>query len=283
MVNMTRFHGGIVFTPAPDGSPDGNIEPFHHIVVSTLEDYGHSIESRHFTGPSSARIVTARYLIDLALAAHPAPLDGEAAPCPRARLEITIRPAADIHAERDIVELLLVVMLYRMTESCDAEAIEWLAPETVLTVRQFLNAFAVVTPRRVRSRKRVMADLVPTGAAAAPHSGMAPGGQMPDETEETEETEEEALARAFRCECADPAGPEGRQGVRASDVRRLATWGMTGMLAVVSAPAAIPIAALNLARGEDFRLNTQILSLAGLLTTLGSTGAFGNLAQLLPV
>lgn len=267
MSKTPRYHGGLVFR---HGRNPG-IERFCRIVASTLHDYGHMVERQSILGPDVARVTTSRYVVELGLEERPERESGDSADGPRQRLEIAMYPAGEIHENRDVSELILVVMLYRMVDFCDAESIEWLSPATVLTVSQFLSAFTTVSPRRVHSRQRAMADL----ASAQPE----PAAAMASETA----AEEEALARAFRCEDDDMIETIPEDELRPNNVRRLATWGMTGMVAVISAPAALPIAALNVVRGEDFRLNTQILSLTGLLTVLHGTGTLANLTYYLPI
>ena len=68
-----------------------------------------------------------------------------------------------------------------------------------------------------------------------------------------------------------------------NDIRRLATWGMTGVVTLMSGPVGLSMAAVNLARGEDFRLNTHVLSLTGLLVMLQSSGALAGAVSYLPL
>ena len=272
MTKTSKYHGGLVF----HRGRDSGIEQFCRIVASTLEDYGHMVERQSIIDPCTARVVTSQYMVELRLGELPEQdADGEVAG-PRQRLTIAMSAAGEGYEDRDVSELMLVVMLYRMVDFCNAEKIEWLNPETVLTVTQFLSAFTSVSPRRVRSRQRTAADLSPAQPVAP--EPLEPAAGQPDAA-----AEEEALARAFRCEADDMIEVISENEIRPNNVRRLATWGMTGMVAVISAPAAIPIAALNVVRGEDFRLNTQILSLTGLLTVLHGTGALANLADYLPI
>jgi hypothetical protein len=105
-----------------------------------------------------------------------------------------------------------------------------------------------------------------------------------DEFGLVELTDEEALSLAYRvCPHPDVIDMPSKSDEAASDIRRLATWGMTGMLGFLSAPVALSMVAVNLARGEDFRLNTHVLSLTGLLVMLQSTGALANAVSYLPL
>ena len=46
---------------------------------------------------------------------------------------------------------------------------------------------------------------------------------------------------------------------------------------------ALSVAAVNLLRGEDLRLNTQVLSLTALVVTLHASGVLHSLAAELPL
>jgi len=58
---------------------------------------------------------------------------------------------------------------------------------------------------------------------------------------------------------------------------------MTGMMVFLSTPVAASMAAVNLIRGEDFRMNTQVLSLTGLLVSLQSSGALASAVSYIPM
>ncbi|WP_425044212.1 hypothetical protein [Primorskyibacter sp. S87] len=292
-----RYHGGLVYL----GNRDSVLDHFSRIASATLEDYGHPVERQTALSADEARIICSQYMIKLELEDLPGqPTTNERAGrmdraaglnphhSPRHRLAISICPVAEGAEDREITELLLVVMLYRMVDMVSTESIEWLDPNTVLTLEQFLGAFANVSPRRVRGRQQVLdgaddrfAPVDETAAGLAMHyeavRGRAPHGH---EQGLVSLSDEEILALAFREHHPDAVTPE---EAAQSDIRRLATWGMTGMLAFLSAPAAIPMAAVNLVRGEDFRLNTQILSLTGLLVVTNASGALASIATILPL
>lgn len=292
MTKIDRYHGGLIHT----GAHENALDRYSRIVASTLEDYGHQVERQTVLDDSLARVVTSQYMIKMtfqpwdggknhnqngpsvirktgqATRSRPALAEQEH------RVEFQITPVAPGEEDRDVTELMLVVMLYRMVDALPVKQIEWLDPKTVLTVDQFLSAFTNISPRRVRSGQEVME---PKNRRFAPITETEPGlamqcdailGRTPYAGQEgiIELTDEEALALAFR---TDPHPDElGDVATAQSDIQRLASWGMTGMLAFLSAPVALSMAAVNLARGEDFRLNTQVLSLTGLVATLQGTG-----------
>ena len=289
MTHTGRYYGAIEFC----GDPDQALDHFTRIATATLEDYGHPVERQSILNRSHARIVASHYLIRLTMApAPPAMNEVRANSSPRLRLVIDLSPVNPGHDDKDISELILVVMLFRMVDIYLTSKIEWLDSETVLTLEQFLAAFSNVSPRRVRGRQEVvnhganpfhsvdeteaqLASRFDTLTGTAAHSGRF--GLIDLSAEET-------LSFAYRyCPRPDEIEAPAREQEAASDIQRLATWGMTGMIGFLSAPVALSMAAVNLARGEDFRLNTNVLSLTGLLVMLQSTGALASAVSYLPL
>ncbi|MCU9838057.1 hypothetical protein OEZ49_09795 [Ruegeria sp. WL0004] len=303
MAQTGRYHGGLVFL----GNEEGVLDRFSRIVTATLEDYGHAVERQTLLSDCEARIISSQFHVKLSLEteAEEYPrvrrLD-EAAGLnrrtqlaktrPRNRLVISITPVSEFSEDRDVTELMLVVMLYRMVDLYASELIEWLDPNVKLTVEQFLGAFSNISPRRIRGRQQIVYN---QGDRFASIDETAPGlatrydtiiGQAAHHGEIglIELTEQEALALAFRSDPrpneVDGLSPEEQAQ---NDIRRLASWGMTGCLAFVSAPIAASLAAVNLIRGEDFRLNTQVLSLTAALVFMQSSGAMTNVLSFLPI
>lgn len=284
MAQTGIYHGGLVFL----GDDAAALDRFCRIVAATLEDYGHPVDRQCVTDPHNARVVTSRYLVNLTLddrryrgkAPELAAEDGRA----RHRLEIEMTPVSGGYEDRDISELMMVVMLYRMVDICSTEAIEWMDPGTVLTIDQFLSAFSNVTPHRVGGHRRParFAPVEDTEPQLADRFDTLTGGTGEDELVALSADEE--LALAFRADRgADAAPAQSAEEKAQNDIRRLAAWGMTGMVAFLSAPVAASMAAVNLARGEDFRLNTQVLSLTGCLAILHGTGALAQAISVLPI
>lgn len=289
MTNSGRYHGGLVFF----GNPDQALDRFTRIVTATLEDYGHPVERQSILDRSNARVVASRYLVKLTLADAPdAVFDIKLNHKSLQRLEISMCPVASFEDDREISELMLVVMLYRMVDVFATRSIEWLDPATVLTLDQFLAAFTNVSPRRVSWEKEDTAtEEAPFFAVDDSEKGLAERydtlvGQAAHNSELglIDLSEEETLALAYRfCRHPNEIDAPTPEEQAQSDIRRLATWGMTGMVAFLSAPVALSLAAVNLAKGEDFRLNTNVLSLTGLLVMLQSTGALASAMSYLPL
>jgi len=284
-----RYHGGLVFF----GDPDHALDRFTRIVTATLEDYGHPVERQSFLDTSQARIIASHYMVKLTLSDAPdAIFEVKMNNKSLHRLEIALCPVAPGQEDKDISELMLVVMLYRMVDIFATRSIEWLDPATVLTVDQFLGAFTNVSPRRVRGRQEILESAdAPFGSVDQTEPGLADrfdelAGQSAHDGKLglIDLSEQETLAFAYRFKSRPDQIDEPTPVEQAeSDIRRLAVWGMTGMVGFLSAPVALSMAAVNLARGEDFRLNTNVLSLTGLLVMLQSSGALASAVSFLPL
>lgn len=302
MGRADKYHGGLVFA----GNQDNALDRFCRIVASTFEDYGHSVDRQTILDDHIARIATEHYMLKLTLLPWGSPSEtiqrsarmDAAAGLNTARmngqfdehhLDITLTPVSPGHEDIEVTELMLVVMLYRMVDAFPVRQIEWLNSDTVLRVDQFMSAFTNVSPHRVRSRQEVQipaghrfASIEDTEPGLARHCDAILGKTAHGGCEGLIElTDEEMLALAFR---DGPRPDEYAFGEDVpSDIRRLATWGMTGMLAFLSTPVALSVAAVNLARGEDFRLNTQVLALTGCVIAMHSSGLLSTAVNALPL
>ncbi|MDA7963382.1 hypothetical protein [Ruegeria sp.] len=297
MTAKHRYHGGLQFS----GSADHALERFSDIVAATLEDYGHLVERKSLLNPSEASIVTSQYLVRLQLevqeventdryermdrAAGLKTLTRPAPTRPRNRLAMTISPVSELLDDSEISEMMLVVALYRMVDICSTQRIEWLSPKTVLTLEQFLGAFDTLAPRKPRDRKQIF------NAISGPFAGLDLPDPLADMVEPAKAkprpiqlTDDQLLSIAFRTEPEAPISSTPAPDVedeRPSDILRLTTWGMTGAVASISAPIAMSMAAVNLIRGEDFRLNTQVLALTTAIFGLNTSGAIAGVVNVL--
>lgn len=300
MTAKHMYHGGLQF----DGSADGALERFCNVVSTTLEDYGHLVERQTLLSQSEASIVTSQYLVRMTLDTTPvktdhshherldraAGLKTKARPVvslPGSRLTITICPVSKLLDDSEISELMLVVILYRMVDICSTRRVEWLSPKTVLTVEQFMGAFDSIAPRRSRDRKQIFEAVSgPFAGLDLPETDEADIGVNKPNPRPIQLSDEQLLSIAFRTEAEAPRPSDEPEHVaeeeeRPSDILRLTSWGMTGAVASVSAPVAISMAAVNLIRGEDFRLNTQVLAFTTAIFGLSSTNAFAEVASVL--
>lgn len=292
------YHGGLQF----NGDANGAIERFGTIVATTLEDYGHLVERKALLSNSEASIVSSQYLVRLTLdtgtpeqedryermdrAAGLKTITKPRAANPQNRLVLSITPVSPLLDDSEISELMMVVILYRMVDICSTRRVEWLSPHTVLTVEQFMSAFDTLAPSRTRDRKQIFQSL----------TGQFSGVNVPENDDTIsvlhastsrpiQLTDEQLLSIAFRSEDTNMPGQEtfdDEDGVvKPSDVLRLSSWCMTGVLAGVSTPIALSMAAVNLIRGEDFRLNTQVLVFTFAIVALNATNAFADVAAAL--
>nr|WP_174836517.1 hypothetical protein [Ruegeria sp. HKCCA6837] len=288
-----------------DGDANGALERFGTIVATTLEDYGHLVERKALLSYSEASIVSSQYLVRLTLdtgtpeqedryermdrAAGLKTITKPRVSHPQNRLVLSVTPVSPLLDDTEISELMLVVILYRMVDICSTRRVEWLSPSTVLTVEQFMSAFDTLAPNpATRDRKQIFQSLTDqfTGVnlpelddtVSALHAPTARPIQL---------TDEQLLSIAFRSEDTPPfdqTAPGAKiteDGERPSDVLRLSSWCMTGVLASVSAPIAVSMAAVNLIRGEDFRLNTQVLVFTFAIVALNASNAFADVADAL--
>ncbi|WP_235216133.1 hypothetical protein [Ruegeria halocynthiae] len=301
MTPQHNYHGGLQF----DGDTEGAIDRFGTIVAATLEDYGHLVERKTVLNTTEASIVSSQYLVRLTLDTHRAEitdrhqrLDRAAGlktvqkpqvSLPKNRLTITISPVSALLDDREISELLLVVILYRMVDICAMQRVEWLSPKTVLTMEQFMSAFNTLTPSKPRGRKQIFEAV--TGRFAGLDIPEEEGLDEPQEkalkpaARPIQLSDEQLLSIAFRTEPIEQ--PVDRDDTRPleheqpSDILRLTSWGLTGAVASVSVPIAVSMAAVNLIRGEDFRLNTQVLAYSVAISALSTSGAIAGVANAL--
>ncbi|MGV6804147.1 MAG: hypothetical protein ACWA49_08070 [Ruegeria sp.] len=302
MTSKHRYHGGLQF----NGDTNGAMERFGHIVVATLEDYGHLVERKTLLSKSEASVVSSQYLVRLTLESEQSETDDhyirldrtaglktiirQPATRPRNRLTISVSPVSGLLDDTEISELMLVVMLYRMVDICSTQRVEWLSPSTVLTIEQFMSAFDSLMPGKQRNRRQVFASV------SGPFAGVE-SGECEDTLDADIEinkasakgarpiqlSDDQLLSIAFRTESdtpiTDASVSNSTESDRPSDALRLSSWAMTGAVASLSAPIALSMAAVNLIRGEDFRLNTQVLAFTVAIVSLNSTRAFAEVAS----
>ncbi|MES0860858.1 hypothetical protein ABLN87_00710 [Ruegeria sp. SCPT10] len=305
MAQNRSYHGGLQF----DGDADGAIERFSSIVATTLQDYGHLIERKAMLNHTEASIVSSQYLVRLTLKREAANADTHhdrldrvvglktaprrrIATRPQNRMQIIVSPVSPVLDDPEISELMLAVMLYRMVDICSTRRVEWLSPRTVLTLEQFMSAFDTLAPGKSRDRKQIFQSI----------SGQFAGVDIPEPDEQIavsnpsarpiQLTDDQLLSIAFRAdETLEPPSNENKpfeqiqdnteDEDRPSDILRLSSWCVTGVIASVSMPIACSMAAVNLIRGEDFRLNTQVLVFSSAIVALNASNAFADVANVL--
>ena len=286
MAQSSEYHGGLVFP----GDARNALARCSSIVQETLEDYGHAVEHSVTVTEDAAQLHTAAYSADLVLAPAGLPEDTAPAGDPRRparpvplRLTVALTPSFSGYDGHETSELLLAVVLYRLVQSLGATGIEWMDTSTPLTRAQFLSAFPGMEPDGTAPGKtaRRFAPVEDTMSGVSRRCDMIMGRRSrPGRTGLVKMTEEERLALAFRAEPHPDELSAEETGGHPSSQLRLASWAMTGVVASVSAPVAVSLAAVNLVRGEDFRLNTQVLSLSAFVAFMHGSGAASAMSLL---
>ncbi len=289
MTQARMYYGGLVFS---DSQPCA-LDLLCRIVIATLEDCAHPVDRHSILNRQQARIQSCHYMVKLALADPVGPgLHAMADNTPSQRFEITLYPLSSEIDDTDAARMMLAVMLYRMVDIYPASTVEWLHPDTVLEVEHFLSAFGGISAHRRHAVQGIAnAEIVLFPPVNEPQDAKwGDCGTLSQQT--TTDAKYDLILHAAddtAISATDPntwsggAHAPSSQDLAENDIRRLATWGMTGMVAFLSAPVALSMAAVNLARGEDFRLNTHVLALTGLLVMLQSSGALASVVSHLPM
>ena len=158
------------------------------------------------------------------------------------RVVLTLEPGAIPAPSGRAPDLLLLILLYGLAETFAPRQVEWLDPSARIDTPTFLSLFDGV---------------VPPVPASAPRPG---------ESRTYAETPPPPMPEA--------EAPQPRPRAPRNDLQRLTAWAMTGCIATLSLPVAASLAAVNLIRGEDFRLNTQVLSMTVLVASVPAYGLF---------
>ena len=199
------------------------------------------------------------------------------------RIEIKLSDCVAGDAE-SLLAFLMIDLVRTHTPAC----VEWLDRKTTLPSDEFLACFEmrpqseVVMPKRPVLNKpaRRFASVRAAAKSVQNANLMTPAQFVPLTNGLDWSHAQVALAQAYRIPTkedepvADSDTP--------SDVLRLATWAISGVIAFIALPVAITLIIINLLRGEDFRLNAQALSVTGLLVVLQANGALADVISLLP-
>lgn len=259
MTQNSTLHGALVFV----GKPNTALNQFSRVAVKALAARGHPVERHSLLGEHQARIATERYGLKLRMVTT----DGtDAEAC---RLVLTLTPADPETTDPQKAEVLLAAVLCRTAELADIEHVEWLKNDTHLPLDKFRDAFGLVGPRRV---------IHPKFAAALAAQAEADRAKQEHDAEDKSirVNLEKGLAKVFRK--SEVEAVEGEPDAMSNAT----AWVMTGTTALISGPAGLALAAANLRRGGDVRMNLQIMALSALFVTVLGDGAFAATLPDLP-
>lgn len=181
----------------------------------------------------------------------------------RGRLSITVGwhgPAGTDPGQRPAG--ILADLIHEAVMQAPIDYVAWLSKEVLLTPEEFLSAChapAPVSPSATRAARNLADEML----------------SRPVDDPLTDRLMEQLPGRGFgdaRQGFQTPDGDIPEAEVLPSQPLRLASWAMTGTVATLSLPVAAAVAVISLGKGEDFRLNTQALSVTGLFAALNAAG-----------
>ncbi|MBL3705107.1 hypothetical protein GI582_20615 [Sulfitobacter sp. BDSS02] len=243
--NDHYYHGGLIAV----GDEAALINTFSKIIAETFEDYGHPVERIAFDENHGASITAAHYRVDLR------PVQ-EMAHGMAGQRGLIFQPFAKPHSHDTAPEhkqRRIQLAMHPADPSRDDPDIS----ELLLVVM----LYRMISDHDVR----MVEWLDPLSLLTADEFLTAFAPVNPDPVEYT-----------------GPGSPSFRGALvpaeEQNDVRRLAVWGMTLMMAFLSAPVALLMAVVNLVRGEDLRINTHVLTITTLIFLAVPVGALELIA-----
>ncbi|QFS82732.1 hypothetical protein FIU97_07960 [Roseivivax sp. THAF40] len=198
------------------------------------------------------------------------------------RLHLTLR-CHDVSSEEESYRRLAGIT-HALLIHTDASFVTWLSHEIRLPRAAFLSAFGEtetettrVKPRRVTARPTasrarraaVLRCTPPANASDAPGITRLDAHVLAYEAH----MRETLLRDASEEELAELRLETGIVPVEA----RLSTWAVSIAVATVSLPVAVPVIIYNVARGEDMRVASLAMGLAGLFVALDTSGAMAGI------
>lgn len=142
VAQRTQFYGGLIYY----GLPGSALAKCSCIIADTLEEYGHSVDQFSARANDVIALACDQYRLVLRMGEQPEAADSLAdsqKPRPgQQRVEISLQPNFPTHCDRELSEMLMAVILYRLVPALAAEQVEWMHPSATLTRSQFLNVFS---------------------------------------------------------------------------------------------------------------------------------------------
>ena len=208
------------------------------------------------------------------------------------RLSIDAQPGATITTEQ--MQAQLARLTFVLAQQLPVGFVIWLGTELRIPRETFVEGlqaqfgetvlpFRQVSPRRVTSARRVTerpsAEVIDSVMQQIEnHDAGIDAVRTDDMRYDAHVQAYERHTRAIMLREADEQELEvlreevGEQPIEA----RLSTWAVSLSVATVSLPVAAPVMAYNLVRGEDMRVASLAMGLAGLFVALDTSGAMAS-------
>lgn len=193
--------------------------------------------------------------------------------CDLTWLTVGVRPAEKTGGH-GLAESRLAQVVLCILGTMTPEHIAWLSPSALLTASEFTQTLCAPAPRRVQL------DDCPRAARPCAHGDLSSSG-LQKLAAPVDAPQDDPLALALRHEptLQELADEFGEDAIPEPQVRRASVWLMTGILAIFALPVAAALAIVNLFKGEDFRLATQVLALSVLVAGTNVSSALAGVLQ----
>jgi len=112
-----------------------------------LEEYGHSVDQFSARSNDAIALASDQYRLVLRMAEKLKVPEGAAIRADLQKVEISLQPIFPNYCDKELSEMLMAIMLYRLAIALDAEYIEWMDTNATLTRTQFLGVFAEIWPQ----------------------------------------------------------------------------------------------------------------------------------------
>ncbi|MFW5678074.1 MAG: hypothetical protein ACOCXK_00300 [Rhodosalinus sp.] len=236
-----------------DGALQTEPAALHDRIEGWLAELGHEVETGGPLPDGAIWLRTAVATIRLAS-------DGPARLILHVAERATARPTAE-------GEALLLNLTYRLAARLSPRRIEWQADGSCIDTADFME----IAGRAAGRIRPMRPGAIRRGTASEPRPARLPA--LVDNAFELQ------LREAFRAADAEAEGETGED----SPQQRFAAWAFSGAAALLCLPLAPVLLAVNLRHGPDPRLPAQACSLLGLYFALDHSGAYADLAALMPI
>ncbi len=142
VASTTKFHGGLFYY----GTPSSALAKCSCIIADMLEEYGHSVDQFSARADDAIALASDQYRLVLRMAEKPKVPNGAKLRPNLQKVEISLQPNFPSYCDKELSEMLMAVMLYRLVNELGAEYIEWMDTSVTLTRKQFLGVFAKIRP-----------------------------------------------------------------------------------------------------------------------------------------